>query len=168
MHFSEKLLRVVARVSGKVFVGAELGRSEEYMDHTINYTLDVMYAAHAVGRMKQWLRPLRASSVPEIKRLNRRIRIAEDFFTPVIRKRIEGAKQPEWEKPDDVLQWLIDMQDAKYGDITARELSKRQLDISFAAIHTTNGVALNTYVYTTTCYSPTDEYVQYVYPGGHA
>ncbi|UPK91460.1 hypothetical protein LCI18_002395 [Fusarium solani-melongenae] len=144
LHFSEKLIRVVARVSGRVFVGAELGRSEEYMDHTVNYTMDVMYGAHAVGRMKQWLRPLRASSVPEIKRLNRRLQIAEDFFTPVIQKRIEGAKQSAWEKPDDLLQWLIDMQDAKYGDTTARELSKRQLDISFAAIHTTNGVALNT------------------------
>ncbi|KAJ3525850.1 hypothetical protein NM208_g6990 [Fusarium decemcellulare] len=143
VHFSDKLIRVVAGVSGRVFVGEELCRSEEYIDHTINYTRDVMFGAQAVGKMNQWLRPFRASSLPEIQRLNNRLAKAADFFTPIVLQRLEGAKQSGWEKPDDLLQWLIDMQAAKYGDITTNELSKRQLDISFAAIHTTNSVALN-------------------------
>ncbi|KAG5803610.1 hypothetical protein H9Q74_010150 [Fusarium xylarioides] len=144
VHLSEKLIRVVSRVSGRVFVGANVCRSEEYIDHTINYTRDVMLGAHAVGQVKQWLRPLQAPSLPEIRQLNRRRKLAADFFMPVVRERIEKPKQ---EKPEDLLQWLIDMQAAKYGDTSASELAKKQLDISFAAIHTTNAVALNT-IYT--------------------
>jgi hypothetical protein len=102
-----------------------------------------MFGAHAVGQINQWLRPFRASNLPEIQQLNHRLKAAADFFTPVVLGRIEGSKHSAWDKPDDLLQWLIDMQAAKYGDITANELSKKQLDISFAAIHTTNGVALN-------------------------
>ncbi|KAL5611278.1 hypothetical protein FOBRF1_007395 [Fusarium oxysporum] len=143
VHFSEKLIRIIGRVSGRVFVGTKLCRSEEYLDHTINYTRDVMFGAHAVGQINQWLRPFRASNLPEIQQLNHRLKAAADFFTPVVLGRIEGSKHSAWDKPDDLLQWLIDMQAAKYGDITASELSKKQLDISFAAIHTTNGMALN-------------------------
>ncbi|KAG5785907.1 hypothetical protein H9Q73_000488 [Fusarium xylarioides] len=144
VHLSEKLIRVVSRVSGRVFVGANVCRSEEYIDHTINYTRDVMLGAHAVGQVKQWLRPLRAPSLPEIRQLDRRRKQAADFFMPIVCERIERPKQ---EKPEDLLQWLIDMQAAKYGDTSTSELAKKQLDISFAAIHTTNAVALNT-IYT--------------------
>ncbi|KAH7244505.1 cytochrome P450 [Fusarium redolens] len=144
VQFSEKLIRVVSRVSGRAFVGANLCRSEEYIDHTINYTRDVMLGVHAVGQVKKWLRSLLASSLPEIQQLNRRRKLAADFFMPVVLERIEKAKQ---DKPEDLLQWLIDMQAAKYGDISASELARKQLDISFAAIHTTNAVALNT-IYT--------------------
>lgn len=108
--------------------------------------MDVLSGAQAVGRVKQWMRPLRAPHLPEIKRLDERFRKAEHFFLPVVTKRKD--LDPAQERPDDLLQWLIDVQDAKYGAATAGQITKFQLDLSFASIHTTSQVSLTAYVYT--------------------
>ncbi|KAJ0119705.1 cytochrome P450 monooxygenase [Diaporthe amygdali] len=127
MHVHPHLVRVVARVSGSIIVGTQLSRSNEYIEHAINYALDVINGTQA------------------IRRLNDRVRQAGEFFTPVVATRKEKAKDPAWEKPDDLLQWLIDVQEAQFGQITPQALAKYQLDVAFAAIHTTTAVALSTF-----------------------
>lgn len=146
MHVHPHLVRVVARVSGSIFVGTQLSRSNEYIEHAINYALDVINGIQAVSQLKPWLRPLKAPRLPQIRRLNDRVRQAGEFFTPVVATRKDKAKDPAWEKPDDLLQWLIDVQEAQFGQITPQALAKYQLDVAFAAIHTTTAVALSTCV----------------------
>lgn len=144
MHFHPFLLRVVARVSGSIFVGTELSKSEEYIEHAINYAMDVMNGALAVNSLKPWLRPFKASRLPEVRRLHSRVEKAGEFFTPIVADRKQQAKDPGWQKPDDLLQWLIDVQEAKYGETTPQALAKNQLDVAFAAVHTTTTIALST------------------------
>ncbi|KAF5714591.1 cycloheximide-inducible CIP70 (cytochrome P450 family) [Fusarium mundagurra] len=131
VNIHHALLRIVGMVSGRMFIGPELCRSEEYLDAAINYTMEVMGAQRAVQSMRPWLRPFRAQSLPEVKKLYQRIAEAEAFLEPV-------------EKPDDFLQWLIDGKD-KFPDKNSQNLAKVQLGLTFAAVHTTTLTATNAF-----------------------
>jgi cytochrome P450 len=134
----------VARVSGRVFIGPELCHQEKYLDASINYTMDVMAAQKAVQQMRPWLRPFIASRLSQVRRLNQRIAEADEFLRPVVNLRKTLANNPGYEKPDDMLQWLMDGQ-AKFGQKNDEEFAKIQLGISFAAIHTTTLTATNAF-----------------------
>lgn len=133
VNINYKLLRIVALVSGRVFIGTELSRSEEYLDAAINYTVELIGARAAVERMRPWLRPFLASRLPEVRRLDERLDQADRFLRPVVEARQRVADD---EKPDDMLQWLLDGQGGKFKHYTSKEMAKIQLGITFAAIHT--------------------------------
>jgi hypothetical protein len=136
------LLRIVARVSGRVFVGPELCGNEGYLDAAINYTVEIMYARRAIDAMAPWKRPIIAWRLPEVKRLEERFNQATAFLRPIVEARMKMG--PDEKKPDDVLQWLMDDGQAQFGDrVSARMLAQEQLGLSFAAIHTTTMTATN-------------------------
>ncbi|KAI0103628.1 cytochrome P450 [Nemania sp. FL0031] len=139
-----QLTRVIAMVSGRIFIGTELSRTENYLDAAINYTLEVMNAQRAVQKLRPFLRPFLAGTLPEMKRLEKRIKEAEDFITPVIQLRREALKDGSLEKPDDMLQWFLDCQD-QFPDRHSQNLAKVQLGLSFAAIHTTTLAVTNAF-----------------------
>lgn len=148
INIHRKLLRIVAMVSGFVFVGPELSRTEPYIDAAVNYTTDVINAQRAVQKIRPWLRPLLTRGLPELESVDRRIREADAFMRPVIQHRKDATKRAiekndESEKPDDMLQWLIDAL-PKYRDRNSQDLARVQLGLSFAAIHTTTLSATNT------------------------
>lgn len=142
ININSKLLRIVAMVSGSVFVGPKLCRDERYIDMAINYTVELMTTARAVAAIPSWLRPFKAPFSPHVKNLHNRVEEAMAILQPVVVARNEAAKDPDYEKPDDMLQWIIDNQHA-LGQLDTEELAKAQLGISFAAIHTTTLVTTN-------------------------
>lgn len=131
-----KLLRIVARVSGRIFIGAELCNQEAYINSATKYTVDVVQAVRAVQALKPWARWFKGSSLPEVKVLDKHEEEAKRFLRPVVTARRGAEKEPGYQKPDDMLQWLLDNPDI--GDRDDRVLAKLQLSISFAAIHTTS------------------------------
>ncbi|KAJ5019546.1 Isoflavone reductase-like protein P3 [Colletotrichum sp. SAR 10_99] len=63
---------------------------------------------------------------------------------PVVTARRDAMAKADYEKPDDMLQWLIDAQDkSKNGSRNDAELAIWQLGASFTAIHTTTATATN-------------------------
>lgn len=145
VNIHHKLLRIIGMVSGRVFIGPELCRSEQYLDAAINYTLEVMAVQKAVSKMRPWLRPFLARRLPQLKTLEERIARAHEFIDPVVKLRKEAAADPSFEKPDDLLQWLLDVKD-KFPDANSQNLTKVQLGATFAAIHTTVLAATNALV----------------------
>lgn len=148
VNINQKLLRIVAKVSGRIFVGPELCRSEDYIDMAINYTLELMGAQQAISLMKHWQRLLFGNSAPQVKALHKRKAKAKEFLRPVIIARKTAAKEdPDFQKPDDILQWILDDGQAKFGDQEDEELADIQLNLTFAAIHTTTMTTTNSYVH---------------------
>lgn len=141
LNINRKLLRIVALVSGRIFIGAELSRSEEYLDAAINYTIELMEARRALESMRPWLRPFLGSRLPEVKKLDQRRVQADKFLRPIVAAR---RQMRDSEKPDDMLQWVMDAQD-KFKQYTTAELATIQLAISFAAIHTTTLTTTNVF-----------------------
>lgn len=144
VRISSKLVRIVAKTSGRIFVGPDLCRDEIYLDAAVNYTLDMTAAIQAVGFISPWLRPFLALRAPQVKKLHHRFQQADDFLRPVVTARRQAAHKDldEKNKPDDMLQWLMDSQD-KFGQQSDRAISKYQLSLTFAAIHTTTAALTN-------------------------
>lgn len=144
VNISSKLVRIVAKTSGRIFVGPDLCRDETYLDAAANYTLDMTAAIRALGFINPWLRPFLASRAPQVKKLHHRFQQADEFLRPVVTARRQDAHgtRDEKDNPDDMLQWLIDSQD-KFGQQSDRAVSKYQLSLTFAAIHTTTAALTN-------------------------
>ncbi|QRD93057.1 cytochrome P450 [Aspergillus flavus] len=71
----QKLVNTVAKVSGRIFVGAELSHNKDYLDTAINYTIELGNAVQAVKKMKPWLRPFLAWKLPEVQQLNKHYKV---------------------------------------------------------------------------------------------
>lgn len=139
----EKIMRVVVMASGRVFVGPELCRNEEYITCSMNYTIDLMDAVRAVSETAPWLRPFVAGKRPEVKKIHRCADELLEIIGPVIvARRDDAANDPDYQKPDDLLQWNMDAP-SRFGRKDDKELANVQLSASFAAIHTTSTTATN-------------------------
>ncbi|TXC12420.1 hypothetical protein FocTR4_00017268 [Fusarium oxysporum f. sp. cubense] len=125
-QYQRKVLRIIAMASGRVVVGPELCRNEQYLDAVVNYNIDVMTAAYIVALVPQWIRPFVAPFLPYIKRLDKRLKDATSLLRSVITTRQEAAGNLNTEKPDDMLQWLIDAQSAE-EKVDIQKLAEMQL-----------------------------------------
>lgn len=134
---------IVAQVSGRVFVGSGLCEDPNYLDCATNYTMDVIDSVTAIKKLRPWLRPFLAPRTPEIRRLRQREADLAKHLYPLIKQRREAAKDPNWEKPDDMTQWMLDR--GAGDNISVEELAKCQLGLIFAAIHTTSLTATNVF-----------------------
>lgn len=149
-----KLVDVVAKVSGRVFVGPELCQDPDYLDSGSNYTVDLMKAVQAIKKTRPWLRPFLAPRLPEVRKLRERERRAAEVLEPIVRSRMEAQKNdPNWQQPDDMMQWMMNR---SQGANSVAELAKMQLGLIFAAIHTTTMTTTNI-LYTL---AVTPEYIQ--------
>ncbi|CCM00485.1 uncharacterized protein FIBRA_02519 [Fibroporia radiculosa] len=113
-----------------------LGRNSDYCLLNKTFTRDVIGGAFIIKLFPRALRPLVSrfcTSVPA--RINRGIKHLE----PTIKERFEQIEKhgKNWaDKPNDMLQWLIDAAQGK--ERTVRALVLRVLAVNFAAIHTTS------------------------------
>ncbi|KAL8357235.1 hypothetical protein RB598_002190 [Gaeumannomyces tritici] len=151
VNIYQKLLRIVAIVSGRIFLGPELCHDEAYLDAAINYTVELFNARNAVVQIKPWLRPFRAPFLPEVRQLRAREETFNAVIQPIVAARREAERaDPCYVKPDDMLQWILDgkAKDVAKGaaaEMTDRELAKLQLSLSLAAIHTTSMMVTNAF-----------------------
>jgi cytochrome P450 len=140
---NSKLVDIVAKVSGRVFVGPDLCQDPEYLDCGSNYTILLMEAVRAIKGIRPWLRPFLAPRLPEIRKLRDMEKRAARHLEPIVRERMEAEKNdPNWQKPDDMMQWLLN-RSADHGVVSVEKLAKMQLGLIFAAIHTTTMTATN-------------------------
>ncbi|OHX00765.1 cytochrome p450 [Colletotrichum incanum] len=143
VDITTKLLRIVAMVSGRIFVGPELCRNEKHLEAAINYTVYVMIAVYIVGLVPLWLRPVLAPRLPYVKKVAKRVEETDEFLRPLVKKRKEASRDPDAETPEDILQWIINSQ----GDADDKDIANLQLNVSMAAIRTTTLTTVNA-VYT--------------------
>lgn len=131
----QKLLRIVAAVSGNIFLGPELCHREEYLHSSIRYALDLFTAVRALKMWPKPLRPIVRYFIPELNRIKDHRERAKRFLLPVIQERRALMKQGR-EVPDDMLQWMLNKAD-KFHICDDGEIAFQQLSLSVAAIHTT-------------------------------
>ncbi len=129
-----KLLRVVAIISGTIFLGPDLCRREEYLHASINFTVALFTAISKLKRWPSWTRWIGQYFVPELRLVFEHRKKARQFLAPVIKERRRMMAAGE-DLPDDMLQWMLNKSDEfKVSDATMADL---QLSLSLAAIHTT-------------------------------
>jgi cytochrome P450 len=145
LYVVAKLLRIVALVSGRIFVGLPLCRNEQWINTTINFTVDLMHAVRDVEAIHPLLRPFRAPFLKTIRQITTYRKLAGSMLAPqfkeILAERAAGQeKAPVLKGEDDsqfnLAQWILNHY-KNPGSATAEKLGEEQLSISFAAIHTT-------------------------------
>lgn len=112
----------------------------------INYTTELMMAANGISALKPEERDAKAGSLPAVKQLQSRQQNAYDFIRPLIVARKKAIKEdPDFQKPDDIMQWILDGGQDKYGEQDDQTLTEIQLGLTFAAIHTTTMTTTNAF-----------------------
>jgi hypothetical protein len=162
VSMNAKLVDIIAKVSGRIFVGPDLCQDPEYLHSASNYTVYLMQALYAIKQTRPWLRPFLVPRLPEIRRLREMEKRAAKHLEPIVRERKESERNdPNWEKPDDMvslcypvlkahtnlssnvkMQWLLN-HSAEHGVDSVEGLAKTQLGLIFAAIHTTTMTVTN-------------------------
>lgn len=112
-----RILRIVALISGRVFVGAPLCRDEEWINMSINYTVDSVKASYTLWTYKPWQRPFVAPIIKEPRRIRKHYADAERLLSPFIQDRLHKMKHPDFERPDDMIQWAIENAKERADDI---------------------------------------------------
>ncbi|CAK7220709.1 hypothetical protein SBRCBS47491_004279 [Sporothrix bragantina] len=132
-------LRAIARLSGRAFVGTSINRKEEWMDTSINFAIHVFMAVIKLQFIPAWLRPIGQFFVSDLRRIRQDIARAKAMLQPIMEERLRDMDIPGYEKPDDLIQWLLDTLPAsERHDFQAQ--TELQLVLSAASIHTTNNL----------------------------
>lgn len=135
----QKLLPIVAIVSGLAFVGPSMYRREEYLHNSIMFTVDLF---QAVSQLKRWpnfgpVRWIAAKFIPQVKKLGEHRQKAYSFLIPLVQeRRAATAGKKSEEKPKDMLQWLLDKSE-KFEVRNDQEIAMVLILLGVAAIHTT-------------------------------
>ncbi|KAJ6460006.1 cytochrome P450 [Mycena sanguinolenta] len=127
---------IVARISGRLFVGLPLCREPEYIEFTIKHTYHVVIARRLIGYVPKFLRPILG---PLISSRKRHMRQATKLLGALVAERIRMFEESggDWpDKPNDLVSWLLDV--AQPHQRTTSEVIKRILIVIMAAIHTTS------------------------------
>jgi ent-kaurene oxidase len=139
---NEIILRVVARISARVFVGEELCRDKEWLRLSVKYTEDVFMVILTLRFFYPWMRPFVAAVLPAVWRVRADVRKAKKIMVPVINESRRLAREkPGMGKPMTLLQWMVDAANEQEGK--PEKLAHRQLLLSLASIHTTTMATLH-------------------------
>ncbi|KAK0457764.1 cytochrome P450 [Desarmillaria tabescens] len=129
----ESVMRIVARVSNRLFVGLPLCRNEEFLHLNTHFTVDVAWAATVIGLCPSLIRPYVARLFPNIQKS---LKKAAQLLEPVITERRSAVDSLDFGNPPDVLGWILE--EAQGDERSLQNLARRILTINFAAIHTTS------------------------------
>ncbi|KAF8844237.1 cytochrome P450 [Paxillus ammoniavirescens] len=129
----QTIRQVVCRTSNRIFVGLPLCRNPDWIDITMQFTLEVAKGSLIIGLFPKILAPLVARLMTSDPRSTRR---GMKYLGPIIEERRKHREHGEaWvDKPNDFLSWLMDHPQSL--DNSVRELTLRILSVNFAAIHT--------------------------------
>nr|BAD94562.1 cytochrome P450 [Phanerodontia chrysosporium]BAL05132.1 cytochrome P450 [Phanerodontia chrysosporium] len=136
VHAIKVARSVVARTSNRIFAGLPICRHPEYLNLVINFTVDVAKGRYALLLFPPALKGIAAKILTNI---DGRINEGLKYLGPLIEQRMALAEKfgdDSSEKPDDMLQWIIDEVRARNQSVF--EVVRTVLLVNFAAIHTSS------------------------------
>ncbi|XHG05621.1 hypothetical protein AWENTII_008836 [Aspergillus wentii] len=131
------LLKLIARVSTRVFIGPELCENEDWLRISKEYAVESFIAVRALRKWHFSLRPIVHWFLPECRKLRATLAEARRIIMPVIEKRRESNRQAREagqppSKTADTIGWMDEAAKGKPYDV-----ADAQIGLSLAAIHTT-------------------------------
>lgn len=142
------ILRLVARSSTRVFLGETVCRNEEFLDAMTSYSLNLFKTVALLRPFPEFSRPLVAKLLPSYRTLRRQLNFAQGIFMPILQQRraAESAGDAGYEKPDDFLQWMLDLVDNE-KDANPRFFAHHFLQLLGLAVSHTSTMAMTHIIY---------------------
>jgi cytochrome P450 len=145
IDLQEKLNRIVAQASARIFVGFPLCRSEEWLESSIKFATDAMVGAEKLKLWHPWLRPIAQFLVPEVKRIKGNYKHAHSLLLSELARRDTNVDSFDKRQYYDTIEWMQNrakkIDEASFG---SKELAKMQMLTATAAIHTTRQAIIHT------------------------
>ncbi|KAF8867032.1 cytochrome P450 [Acephala macrosclerotiorum] len=136
------VLRTISRVAGRVFVGPELSRTEEWIRMNCEYTRDIFRSAAIIRMVPAPLRPIAQYLIPNLRSVKRHNARARDLIGAILCQREVEEQMLDYEKPNDAIQWVKDaIPEGDRKDYDFQGVA--QLAIGAVSIHTTTALTTN-------------------------
>ncbi|OJK01308.1 hypothetical protein ASPACDRAFT_1879884 [Aspergillus aculeatus ATCC 16872] len=133
--FAREVPYIVARLSTLVFLGERVCRNPEWLDLSVNYTLDIFGAITALRRWPSILRPIVHWFLAPAQKLRQHVRVARR----IIRREMEERQQnKKTTRLADALDWLHEVAAGRPLDATTA-----QIGLTLVTIHTTSNLLTN-------------------------
>ncbi|KAM0387510.1 hypothetical protein ACHAPZ_009317 [Fusarium culmorum] len=135
-------MRIVSRMSSRIFMGEELCKDDNWLKVSIEYTVQLFQTADELRSYPRWTRPYIHWFLPSCQAVRRKLQEARDLLQPHIDRRnivkqeaiAEGRPSPF----DDSIEWFEKEYKGKSDPAT------QQIQLSLVAIHTTTDLLLET------------------------
>ncbi|CAG8126631.1 unnamed protein product [Penicillium salamii] len=135
--------RLIAVSASRLMVGDALRQNEEWLNAVITYAHSLGITLVLLRPVPKYLRPLVAPFLPPIWHMNKSVRLARRLFVPIIDERRRAAQEnPAYTKPDDFLQWMLDLSEEMNECIPASDISTHMLLLVGLAVTHTSTMAL--------------------------
>lgn len=99
-----------------------------------------MDSVHAIKKLRPWTRPFLVPRLPEVQPLHEIEKGAADLLSPLVGAKCQAAKGPNWEKLDDLTQYMLNR---FRRDMPVEEIAEAQFVVIVATIHTTSITTTN-------------------------
>ncbi|KAJ6041518.1 hypothetical protein N7460_006908 [Penicillium canescens] len=144
-NFFQKTPYMIARISSLIFLGEEISHNDEWVDVSVNYVIDAFEARRELRGWPSVLRPLVHWFMPTTQKLRKHMESARSIIANELERRdlIRAGKLPEDDPPRirDALDWFKETAEA--NNFTNFNISRAQVGLSLAAIHTTSNLLTN-------------------------
>lgn len=150
----DSMMKLIPRVTNRMFVGKPLCDNQEYIDNMINFTLDVTRDLMLFPMVPSIIRPILGPLAGLIAKYHHGKTAKHSI--PLIKQRLHDMQRKEagdvayenWEVPNDYLSWTITIAQAegRMDELEPVRISQRLLPLNFAAIHTTSITALHVFL----------------------
>ncbi|EYE91684.1 cytochrome P450 [Aspergillus ruber CBS 135680] len=132
------MVKIIARMSNRAFVGFPVCRNEKWLDAAAGFSHHVTMVQMTLRAFPPFFRPFLDFFLPSSWKYRACIRQGKKILAPEIRqRRFRETTDPNYEKPQDLLQAMMDLSTPGQKDSDPEDLAYRQLVMSLAAVHTT-------------------------------
>ncbi|VTT65235.1 unnamed protein product [Fusarium fujikuroi] len=141
MHPQNDIVRIVSRMSSRVFMGESLCRDDEWVRASGDYTVESFRTGDILRTYPRWSRPFVHWFLPSCWTLRKKLNEAIQCLKPHLERRsVISAEAEAQGKPspfDDSIEWY-----KKEG--STRNPALLQISLSLVAIHTTSDLLMET------------------------
>ncbi|OQE02171.1 hypothetical protein PENVUL_c040G09716 [Penicillium vulpinum] len=141
---SQMFTRLIALSTSRMMAGDVLRENEEWLSIASSYAVNVGITITLLRPVPKYLRPIVALFLPSVRKMKKQLRFAKNLFIPMVHERrlAQQTKDPNYAKPDDFLQWMMDLSEEKNEHLTPDTLAHHMLLLVTLAITHTSTMAL--------------------------
>ncbi|KAI0008538.1 cytochrome P450 [Xylariaceae sp. FL0662B] len=142
VDIQQVIRRLVARMSAKVFMGHPACRDREWLDLSIDFSIDMFKTAFTLRLFPPWTHVIVAHFIPSRWRIKSQMRTSEKIVGMLMQNHADAVKRRSQghsdiaEEEDSLLDWMIDNGTEKETELS--EMAARQCILTLASIHTTS------------------------------
>lgn len=137
-------VHLIARATSRVVAGESLRRNETWLNTASSYSVNVGITIFLLRPVPKFLRPLVAPFLHSVRQMKKQLHyVRDELFVPMIQERRANEQFGDvtYVKPDDFLQWMMDMADTE-EDRDPRMLAHHMLLLMTLAVVHTSSMAL--------------------------